>query len=171
MSTSTLEGLSVTDPTSLADIAAAAPHVQNILGALTGLVAIIMSFGIGMLAVWLDYRKKRDIFQLHHAERMAGIEKGIEVPPLPPEFFQANRRGLRTPPEYLRRGLLWLLIGAAGTVALYFQSGPHQQALWGLVLIAWGVANLLFYALDGRRKASAAPGTTVLSDQQSNTHL
>jgi hypothetical protein len=150
----------VTDPTSLTNITGGATpqDIENIIGVLTGIVAIIMGSGIGMLALWLDYRKKRDIFQLHHAERMAAIEKGIELPPLPPEFFQSNRQGLRTPPEYLRRGLLWVLIGAAGSTALYFQSGTHLQAWWGLVLVAWGVANLLFYALDGRRKTTDSAG-------------
>jgi len=38
--------------------------------------------------MWLDFRKKRELFQLHHAERMAAIEKGIDLPasndPRPP---------------------------------------------------------------------------------------
>lgn len=149
----------MTDPSSLANIAGGASprDIENIIGVLTGIVFVILAFGIGMLALWLDYRRKRDIFQLHHAERMAAIEKGIEVPPLPPEFFQSNR-GLRTPPEYLRRGLLWVLLGAAGATALYFQPGTRAQAWWGLVLAAWGVANLLFYALDSRRKATDSAG-------------
>jgi hypothetical protein len=135
-------------------ISSSGPH--DLIGLLLPIITIVMGFGIGMLALWLDYRKKRDIFQLHHAERMAAIEKGIEVPPLPPEFFQATRP--RPPPDMLRRGLLWLLLGASGAAAMY-ESGAREQAWWGLVLFAWGIADLLFYALDRRRHRSAASNT------------
>ena len=46
-------------------------------------LATALGVGIGMLALWIDYRKKRDIFELHHKERMLAIERGMEVPPLP----------------------------------------------------------------------------------------
>ena len=115
------------------------------------IIAIVMGIGIGMLSLVLDYRKKRDIFVLHHKERLAAIEKGMEVPPLPPEFFQeGNRKGQRHPSDYLRRGLVLVLVGAAITVALYRSTG-HDVYLWGLVPAAVGVAQLLFYFLMGRK--------------------
>ena len=53
-----------------------------------------MGLGVGMLKLYLDYRKKREVIQLHHAERMAAIDKGIELPSLPPNSFRiiAGRR-------------------------------------------------------------------------------
>lgn len=49
------------------------------------ITAIVMGIGIAMLGMWLDYRKKSEIYALHHKERMAAIEKGMDVPFLPPE--------------------------------------------------------------------------------------
>jgi len=115
------------------------------------IIAIVMGIGIAMLSLVLDYRKKRDIFTLHHQERMAAIEKGIEVPPLPPEFFQDGRgQRLRTPARDLRRGLVLLLAGGAISAALY---GSHQGTSywWGLVPASIGVASLLAYFIEGRK--------------------
>lgn len=114
------------------------------------IISIVMGIGIGMLALVLDYRKKQEMFALHHKERLAAIEKGMEVPPLPPEFFTDGRR--RRPPhpsDSLRRGLVLVLVGAAITLALY-RTG-HDVYLWGLVPAAIGVAQLLFYFLMGRK--------------------
>jgi hypothetical protein len=107
------------------------------------IIAIVMGIGIGMLAIYFDYRKKQDIFALHHKERMAAIEKGMEVPPLPPEFFRDSRP--RVHGDFLRRGLVLLFLGVAVCVALYNTS--RNAYLWGLVPAAVGVAQLLYYYL------------------------
>jgi hypothetical protein len=112
------------------------------------IIAIVMGIGIAMLSVVLDYRKKREIFEMHHKERMAAIDKGMEVPPLPPEFFQDGRRRCG-PQSNLRRGLVLLFVGVAVTVAMSANDSRH--ALWGLVPAAVGVANLLVYFIEGRR--------------------
>ncbi len=114
------------------------------------IIAIIMGIGIAMLALWLDYRKKRDMFQMHHAERMAAIEKGIELPPLPSQFFQDYRHGASEPSRHLRSGLVLLFVGCAIFVALHQVAGP-DVAWWGLVPAAIGAALLLFYVLVGRK--------------------
>jgi Domain of unknown function (DUF6249) len=123
--------------------------VAEIIAIFIPIVAIIFGIGIGMLSMYLDYRKKREFFQLHHQERLAAIDKGMEVPPLPVEFFQDPRRRPRTNADYLRRGLVWLLVGIALSVALYYQHGG--ASLWGLVPAAAGLANLLFYFIQGRQ--------------------
>ncbi len=48
------------------------------LGLLIPIIAIIMGIGIGMLAIYLGYRKRKELFTCYHLERMAAIEKGIE---------------------------------------------------------------------------------------------
>ena len=110
------------------------------------LLAIFMGIGIAMLAIFLDYRKKQEMFAMHHKERMAAIEKGMEVPPLPPEFFQDGRRCRnRTPNDALRRGLVLLFVGAAVCTALY--NTQRDAYLWGLVPAGIGLAQLIFYFL------------------------
>ncbi|HEY4975379.1 MAG TPA: hypothetical protein VII41_17335, partial [Steroidobacteraceae bacterium] len=119
------------DPNSVAQaITRGSQDPVAIIGVLIPIVAIVMGLGIGMLKIWLDFRKKREILQAHHAERMAAIDKGIELPALPPGFYGAE--GTSVPPEvlqqelkgrqaglhYLRGGLMWLLIGIAISLAL-----------------------------------------------------
>ncbi|MDE2219668.1 MAG: hypothetical protein KGL25_01150 [Gammaproteobacteria bacterium] len=120
-------------------------ETQNI-ALLIPILGIVMGIGIGMLALFLDYRKKQEMFAMHHKERMAAIEKGMEVPPLPPEFFQDGRR--RRPAlhsDFLRRGLVLLFIGAAICIALY--NNQRDAYLWGLVPAGIGLAQLLYYFL------------------------
>jgi Domain of unknown function (DUF6249) len=112
-------------------------------------VAILMGVGFAMLNIWLDYRKKREIYQLYHAERMAAIEKGIEVPPLPPEFFQAGRRDESAPRRHRRWGLVLTFLGAALTAALWI---PRLQYGWGLLPLAIGLAYLLSSILEAREQ-------------------
>jgi di/tricarboxylate transporter len=79
---------------------------------------------------------------------MAAIEKGMEVPALPVELLQVGRRS-RTPADYLRRGVMLLLIGIAVTVALYVRQ--RDASVWGLVPCVVGIAYLLFYWLEVRK--------------------
>ena len=155
------------DPSSVADAIAKVPvDPVAILGVMIPIVAIVMGLGIGMLKLWLDYRKKREILQAHHAERMAAIEKGIDLPPLPSQFYGSEAQSL--PPEeqlrgrhiglqYLRSGLMWLLIGIAISVALYanHDHDAHNAAWWGGVPAAFGLSKLLFYFIANRMNAAA----------------
>ncbi|HLQ12752.1 MAG TPA: DUF6249 domain-containing protein [Steroidobacteraceae bacterium] len=122
---------------------------KEVVALLIPIIAIVMGIGVTMLIVFLDYRKKRDIFALHHKERLAAIEKGIEVPPLPTEFFLNGHRGPYTPSTILRRGLVLLLVGVAIMIALY--STNDRAYLWGLVPAAVGIANLLSYWIESRK--------------------
>src|SRR5580658_1417162 len=98
------------DPSAVSTmVQTAMPHSDNvipILGELIPIIAIVMGLSVAMLCLYLDFRKKRELFQLYHAERMAAIEKGIELPPLPPEFFGDS--GDREPKasRHRRQGLI-----------------------------------------------------------------
>ena len=108
------------------------------------IVAIVFGLSLAMLRSWLDYKKKKEVFELHHRERMAAIEKGLEVPALPAELF-ANTMTPGKPRDPLRSGLIWTLVGAAISTAVYLEDKDHWA--WGLVPAAIGVANLLYYAI------------------------
>ena len=63
-------------------------HVSDgTLALLIPIVAIIGGVASGMFATYHRMRRERELPQLYHAERMAAIEKGVELPPLPPELF------------------------------------------------------------------------------------
>src|SRR5689334_9538926 len=55
------------------------------------IVAIVFAIGlplsIPIIFLALDYQKRRRLMELHHAERMAAIERGMELPPLPIEVL------------------------------------------------------------------------------------
>ena len=55
-----------------------------------------------------------------------------------------------TAATYLRRGLMWLLIGIALTVAMFARH--DNGAWWCLILVAVGLAYLLFYRIAARDK-------------------
>jgi hypothetical protein len=137
------------------------PPAVEIVAVMIPVIAIVMGIGIGMLALTLNYRRKREIFQLYHAQRMAAIEKGVDLPPLPPELFDGFQRA-SGPPQYvhLRRGFMLVFLGAVLFVALYASAGP-ENAWWGLIPAAVGLADLLFYFLAGRKLAArdTMPGT------------
>lgn len=83
------------------------------------------------------------------------------------EFFQSNRRFNATPAQRLYRGLLYAFLGAVFILARFI-SGDHDgpwsssgQTLTGLLLIAAGAANLLFYVLDARRTAATTDTTAA----------
>jgi hypothetical protein len=117
------------------------------------IVAIIMGIGSGMLALYLNHKKRREMFALYHQERMAAIDKGIELPPLPNEFFAGDEAAARPKSGHtqLLKGLILLFVGIAVTIALYFEAPGH--AWWGLAPIAIGIAFLLYYFTVGRKEA------------------
>jgi hypothetical protein len=83
---------------------------------------------------------------MRHKERMAAIEKGLEIPPEPIE--PESDRG-KTPA--LRSGLIGLLLGIVLYFALRAVAGS-EVALFGLIPAAIGLANIVFYFVEYRRK-------------------
>jgi hypothetical protein len=119
--------------------------LTEIIAVTIPIVAIVFGVGIGMLSMYFDYRKKRGAIELHHKERLAAIDKGIELPPLPPGLFEDSRRDVRSHNDYLRRGLIWLFVGVAIFIALDAQR--ERASYFGLIPAAVGVAYLLYYYL------------------------
>ena len=129
---------------------------EGIIAIAIPIVAIVFGLSLAMLRSWLDYKKKKEVFELHHRERMAAIEKGLEVPALPAELF-ANTMTPGKPRDPLRSGLIWTLVGAAISTAVYLEDKEHWA--WGLIPAAIGIANLLYYIISRRA-----------NDQSASTH-
>lgn len=122
--------------------------MENILPLFIPIIAIVMSLSLPMLFIYLHYRKQKEIYTLYHQQRMAAIEKGIELPPMPAGFLEGAPSRRRD----LLRGLIWLFVGVAVTVAV-FQSGKHREAFFGLIPIGIGLAYLIYYGVEGRRES------------------
>jgi heme/copper-type cytochrome/quinol oxidase subunit 3 len=123
------------------------------------LVPILVIFA-GMLATYLNYRKRREMFALYHQERMAAIEKGIELPPLPDDSFREERKpSRRSSHGTLLVGLILLFIGLTLYLSLYFTGTRTEEggngAPFALIPAGIGVAFLIYYFTVGRKLAAA----------------
>jgi hypothetical protein len=116
-----------------------------------------MLFGIGgpvaVLITWiaLNYRKRRRLMELHHAERMAAIERGMDVPPLPIELI--NGAPGRRRRSSLLPGLVWFFIGLAlviGTLAGNRHGDDDIPLFVALIPLGVGLAYLIYYFVEGR---------------------
>jgi len=119
---------------------------------LSDLVPIVaITFGCGFIPaiLWLvlNYRKRRRFMELHHTERMAAIERGMDIPPLPAELVDG--RGTRRRRTSLLPGLVWFFIGLALVISR--QMDEDVPALAGLICLGIGVAYLIYYFVEGRR--------------------
>lgn len=122
--------------------------LRHIFPFLIPVIAIVMGIAISMLAIWLEYQKKMRMFELHHKERLLATERGMKVPPLPPEFFTNGRlRESDVKLDSLRRGLLLLLLGLGLGAALFINHGP-QVASWALLPIGLGAAYLILFKIS-----------------------
>ncbi len=119
---------------------------------LSDLVPIVaITFGVGFVPaiVWLvlNYRKRRRFMELHHAERMAAIERGMDIPPLPVELIDGGSPRSRR--SSLRAGLVWFFIGLAMIIGAVAEGDVPSIA--GLVPLGIGIAFLIYYALEGKK--------------------
>ena len=123
------------------------------LGLMIPIIAIVMGMGIAMLAIYLNYRKRKDMFALYHQERMAAIEKGVEVPPLPDALLTDDGKPLRpySPRQHLLKGVAWVFVGIGLGLGLWATAG-YEFALFSIIFIGIGIAHLVYYAVEGRKE-------------------
>ena len=114
------------------------------------LFAIVFAVGlplsIPIVFAVLNYRKRKRLMELHHAERMAAIERGMDIPPLPLDLID-GRSGRRR--SSLLPGLVWLFVGLALLIAM--QTVSEEQAVLGLIPAGIGLAYLVYYFVEGRK--------------------
>jgi hypothetical protein len=125
-------------------------NVSSIIGVSIPVVAIILGIGTAMLAMYLDFRKKREMIQLYHAERMAAIEKGLELPPLPDNYFSGGNAGPSAPARTRRTGLVLTFLGVGISLGLWGSGVVGDFWWWGLAPLALGLAFLLAALLETR---------------------
>ena len=125
---------------------------SELLALFIPLFGIVFGILIAIVAIVTQHRQKIQRADLRHKERLAAIEKGLE---LPPDTEDAQDVGKRS--NSLRSGLIGLAVG----IVLYFaldQLVGTRIALFGLVPAAVGLANMLFYFIEGRKKSNGNGG-------------
>ncbi len=121
------------------------------------IVAIVFGIGIAMLALWTDHQRRSMKLEHQHRERMAAIEKGIPLPPVPEADTERTQEKVANPARMLRSGVLLLGLG----IVLYFAidvAGGREGALFGLIPATLGLANLAYSAVLFRRERAAIEG-------------
>jgi len=131
------------------------------------IVTVLAGIGMGAWAVYLSYKKRKEMFTLYHQERMAAIEKGIQLPPLPEEFFSddSHRAPRRASHSKLLAGLILFFFGATVFIAMYF-TGQGANSLWSLTLVGLGLAFLIFYVAVERKQAALPDVRSETPNQQ-----
>jgi hypothetical protein len=127
--------------------------ISQLGDALLPVVFLIVAWAVAFVA--LNFRHKART--LRHAERMAALEKGME---LPPEPQRGPGPGLG-PKALLLRGLIWLFVGVG--ISIFFLTmrlAEHNNHLFavatlGLIPMGVGVAHLVVYRLDSRAQPPA----------------
>ena len=132
------------------------------------ITAIVMGIGIAMLGLWTDHKRKSQMLEQTHRERMAAIERGVTLPPMNPETSAALNGSKNDPPnpaKVLRFGVFMLSLG----IVLYFgldTVGAAAAAVFGLVPATLGLANLAYAAVlfSNERKAGEEKSRPRLPD-------
>jgi hypothetical protein len=122
-----------------------------VVALLIPILLILAGIVIGALIFVLDYRRRKETFALYHQERMAALDKGVELPPLPEGLF-ANGSSSHHPRRHLLRGLTWLFTGIGLGVALW-KVADEDVALFSLIPIGVGLARLIYYFTEGKKEA------------------
>ncbi|HXQ63654.1 MAG TPA: DUF6249 domain-containing protein [Steroidobacteraceae bacterium] len=121
------------------------------------ITAIMFGVACAIVSIVVTHRQRMQRAELRHRERLAAIEKGLELPPDPPD---SDASGGRRRPRFLLRGLVLLFVGIALTVAMQQLPG-NAPYLFGTIPGAIGLGYLIYYFIEGRREpgpgAPAAP--------------
>jgi Domain of unknown function (DUF6249) len=121
------------------------------------IVAIVMGIGVALLSIWSEHKRKAQLLEQNHRERMQAIEKGVELPALPPNLVStSNGPSTASAAKSLRSGIMLTLIGILLFVAINV-AGGSEGALFGLIPSAVGIANLVYAAIQWKAEKSGSP--------------
>lgn len=128
--------------------------MDNAVQIVIPLVSIVLGILMIIVAIVTKHRRQMQELDNRHRERMAAIEKGLDLPPDPvvertaaTERSRSYRRGGS---DYLLRGLIWLGVGIALSVSDNFFGTGNR--MFGWIASAVGAAYLIYYGLEGRRE-------------------
>ena len=92
-------------------------------------------FLVGFI-VWAGVQKENHARSLKHKEIMNAIDKGVDVP-----LVQFGN----TPLDYLRKGIIWGVIGIVLIIGFTIEGDIEAAAILGSIPFAIGVGYLVYY--------------------------
>lgn len=133
----------------------------DVIGVFIPIVAIVMGIGMGMLSTWTEHKRRAQLLEQSHRERMAALEKGQPMPDIPLALISGKAEDSATPRNAplraVRSGLTLLGIGIVLFFGLQRLSGD-DVALFGLIPAVIGAANLVYAGLLVRKEREPGPG-------------
>ena len=136
------------------------------------IVAIVFGVGFPMsvVIVWLvlNYRKRRRLMELHHSERMAAIERGMDLPPLPIELIDG--RSTRRRRTSLLPGLVWFFVGLTTIIGTY-SIDEDIPLIGGLIPLGVGLAYLIYYFAEGRKLEARWAEADLVSERSNGKSM
>jgi hypothetical protein len=133
---------------------------SDVIGVFIPIVAIVFGIGMGMLSVWTEHKRRSQLLEQSHRERMIALEKGLPMPEIPTGLLSRKTDDAtprNAPLRAMRSGLTMLGIG----IVLYFgldRLTGGDVALFGLIPAVIGVSNLVYAGLLARKERDAGPG-------------
>ena len=128
--------------------------MDNAAGIVIPLVSIVLGILMIIVSIVTKHRRQMQELDNRHRERMAAIEKGLDLPPDTvverAAAVERSRGYRRAGSDYLLRGLIWLGVGIALSVSDNFFGTGNR--MFGWIAAAVGVAYLIYYGLEGRRE-------------------
>ena len=137
------------------------------LGVLIPIIAVTLGLTIPIVALVVNYLRRRALIEALGRERLAHIERGTPPPPWPEGLMADQEEDVkpRTPLQFaqarqaqLKTALVTLGVGLAILFGLPPMIGDDVARV-GIIPIAVGAALLLAWALQGRSKLPAADQT------------
>jgi hypothetical protein len=115
------------------------------LALLIPIIAVTLSMTVAIVFIVATHRRKVHELEQRHKERMAAIDKGLDLPLEPIKDVTSLSR-----PRYLLRGLVWLGVGLA---LVFGARDVLEEHAWtfGWIPVAVGAAYLIFYIVEGRK--------------------
>ncbi len=114
---------------------------------------ILGGVAVAIVSLLNSHRLRLQRADLRHRERLAMIDKGLELPTDTPD---SDARATDES-KFLRQGLVLLGVGATITIGMMQIPNNDVPYLFGLVPCAIGAAYLLYYFIHGRNVGR--PGT------------
>jgi hypothetical protein len=113
-------------------------------------VSSILVLSIPIVYIVLRSRRTQKAMELVHAQRMAAIERGMELPPASLDFGleQSSRSKPRTA---LLPGLMWFLAGLAVSGGSLATDGKGPPLFVTFIPVAIGLAYLIYYFAEERK--------------------
>jgi hypothetical protein len=123
------------------------------LGPIIGLISSTLVLSIPIIYIVTRSRRMQKAMELVHAQRMAAIERGMELPPASLDFGMEQKVG--RPRTALLPGLMWLFVGLAITGASFFIHEDGPPMFVGLIPVGIGLAYLIYYFVEERKTLAA----------------